>query len=57
MTAFILNVQNGKFTERKCRSVASWERVQKLTANGHEGNFWGHKNIPKPDCCDGCTTL
>lgn len=57
MTAFILNVQNGKFTERKCRSVVSWERVQKLTANGHEGNFGGHKNIPKPDCCDGCTTL
>lgn len=29
---------------------------QELTANQHEGSFWGNASVVQLDCGDGCTT-
>ena len=46
-----------KTESRLVVAVANMRREWEMTVLGHEISFWSHKNFPKLDTGDGCTTL
>lgn len=37
--------------------VWGWGQKWTVTEHGHQGSFWGDKNVLKVGCGDDCTTL